>query len=351
MTGSTVVVGGPWFEDLYVGQRFDDNPSITVTEGMTTFLQALCGDRMRLPLDRHLSEQVTGRPGTLVHPTLAFHAAVGGTTYASQRVRGNLFYKNVDFLRPVFLGDSLSTVTEVVGLRQTKAKPGRPATGLVAMRIQVDNQDGERILDCFRCPVVPLRDPDGDTGHDDSFDSIPSEIDLDAVTARVQSWGWNLKLFAGRLGANCLRVADLVPGTTYAVEARDSVTCAPELSRLILNLAYTHLDPNAGVYPGRRLVYGGLTFSMAGAQTTRALGNLVTIVSWLGLDHTGPVFEGDVLRTDVTVEAIHPITGGALLVLRAVTYAEREAASTRREPGSPVQETPVLDWRFVALAV
>lgn len=351
MAPSTVPVGGPWFEDLYVGQRFDDNPSITVTEGMATFHQALCGDRMRLPLDRHLSEGVTGRPATLAHPTLAFHAAVGGTTAPSQRVRGNLFYRNVEFLRPVFVGDSLSTVTEIVGLRQNQPKPGRPATGMVAMHFQVHNQDGDRVFDCWRCPIIPLRDPDGDTGHADSFDAIPSELDLGAVTARVESWGWDLKRFASRLGQGSLRVADLRPGTTYAVEGRDSVTCAPELSRLILNLAYTHIDPNAGVYPGRRLVYGGYTISMAGAQTTRAFGNLVTHVAWRGGDHTGPVFEGDVLRTEVTVESVHPLTDAALVGLRAVVHAEREADSAAREPGSPMRETPVLDWRFIALAV
>jgi acyl dehydratase len=350
MAGSVVPVGGPWFEDLYVGQRFDDNPSITVTEGMATLHLALCGDRMRLPLDRHLSEQVTGRPG-VVHPTLAFHVAVGATTYPSQRVRGNLFYRNVEFLRPVYVGDSLSTVTEIVALRQTTPKPGRPATGIAAMRFQVDNQDGERVFDCWRAPVIPLRDADGDTGHADSFDSIPTGLDLAAAASRIESWGWDLKLFASRLGTGCLRVADLEPGTTYVIEGRDSVTCAPELSRLILNLAYTHIDPNAGVYPGRRLVYGGYTISMAGAQATRAFGNLVTHVAWRQGDHTGPVFEGDVLRTEVTVEGLHPVADGALVDLRAVVHAERAADSAGREAGSPLRETPVLDWRFVVLAV
>jgi len=107
-------------------------------------------------------------------------------------------------------------------------------------------------------------------------------------------------------------------------------------------VAGAHTDAGAAAH-GRRLVYGGHTISTAASQITRALPNLVTFVAWRSCDHTGPVFEGDVLRTEFEVEARHPLPdGGGLLDLRARVFAERA------EGGSDEQEQ-VLDWKTLAL--
>jgi acyl dehydratase len=329
MTTNRVRVGGPFFEDLERGQVFDDAPALTLTAGHAALHQALSGDRLRLPLDAVLSRAVTGRAEPFAHPTLVCHVAIGQSTGASQRVRGNLFYRGLQFLRPVHLGDTLRTRVEVVALRQNARKPGRPATGLVALRMQVSNQQQQVVLDFWRCPMIPLRDPHVETGHHDDFDHIPTEIALDALAA---PWDWRLEHFP--------KGGELEVGTVYDVEVRDTVTSAPELARATLNLAATHTDPAASAY-GRRLVYGGHTISIAGAQATRALPDLVTILAWRSCDHTGPVFEGDVLRTELEVEAVHPGAGFRLAELRAIVHATRADGSG--------EDDPVLDWRFIAL--
>ncbi|HLF41694.1 MAG TPA: MaoC family dehydratase [Acidimicrobiia bacterium] len=348
MTAKRVPVGGPWFEEFKLGQVFDDAPSVTLTAGLATLHQALCGDRLRLPLDAELSRAVTGASEPLAHPNLVCHVAIGQTTAASQRVRGNLFYRGLQLLRPVHLGDTLTTRTEVVGLKQNRPKPGRPATGMVALRMQTDNQRGERVLDFWRCPMIPLRDTDADTGHADSFDDIPSGIDLEQLAGGVPD-GWRLDVFAERAGRGGVHFADVEPGTVYDIEGRDTVTSAPELVRATLNLAATHTDPAVGAY-GRRLVYGGHTISFAGAHATRALPNLVTILAWHSCDHTGPVFEGDVLKTELSVEAVHPLGTGGMVDLRAVVHAERVGGEASGGGGPGTGEgVQVLDWRFVGL--
>lgn len=332
MAGKRVVVGGPYFEDLARGQIFADGPGVTLTPGHAALHQALSGDRLRLPLDHALAAAVTGRAEPVAHPTLVCHVAIGQSTAPSQRVRGNLFYRGLRLLRPVHLGDTLRTRTEVVALRQNRPKLGRPATGLAVLRVRVGNQRGEPVLDFWRCPMLPLRDLRADTGHADSFEDIP--VDVDPVAELP--WGWRLGEF---------RATVTEPGTVYDIEARDTVTGAPELARATLNLAATHTDPGASAY-GRRLVYGGHTISIAGAHAGRALPDLVTIVAWRSCEHTGPVFEGDVLRTELGVEAVHQRAGYQLLDLRAVVHACPAA-----DAGDPAASgEPVLDWRFVALA-
>ncbi len=332
MADNRVQVGGPYFEDLSHGQVFADAPGLTLGPGHAVLYQALSGDRLRLPLDHELSAVVTGCSEPLAHPTLVCHVAIGQSTSPSQRVRGNLFYRGLRLLRPVHLGDTLRTRTEVVALRQNRPRSGRPATGLAVLRVQVDNQHEEPVLDFWRCPMIPLRDPDVHTGHADSFDHIPAAADpTDDVP-----WDWQL---------DAMRPTVTEAGAVYDIEVRDTVTGAPELARATLNLAATHTDPGASAY-GRRLVYGGHTISIAGAHATRALPDLVTIVAWRSCEHTGPVFEGDVLRTELHVEAVHRCAGYQLIDLRAVVHG----CPTEDAGGLNAAEKPVLDWRFVALA-
>jgi 2-methylfumaryl-CoA hydratase len=176
----------------------------------------------------------------------------------------------------VFVGDTLATRTEVVGLKQNRPRSDGTASGLVALRIRTTNQREEPVLDFWRCPMIPLRDPDASTGHADRFEDIPTELDPGAVEGAVPS-GWRydaLRIVAGGTPTEALE-----PGSVFEIEGRDTVTAAPELARLTLNVARAHTDAGGSLH-GRRLVYGGHTISVAAAHATRALPGLATIVAW-----------------------------------------------------------------------
>jgi acyl dehydratase len=343
MTATRIEIDSPYFEDAHVGQVFDDAPAVTVTSGHAALQHALFGDRMRLPLDTTLTAAVTGKEAALAHPNLVCNIAIGQTTFPSQRVRGNLFYRGLVLHCPVFVGDTLRTITRVVAMKQNRPKPGRAATGMVVLEMHVENQRGQTVLHFWRCPMLPCRDPEADTGHVDSFDEIPTEIEWPVLETAVPS-GWRLDVYRDRTpGAH---FADIAEGATYVIKSRDTVTCAPELVRLTLNMATAHTDAASSAY-ARRLLYGGHTISMAAAQITRALPNLVTLVAWRSCDHTAPVFEGDVLRTEVCVDAKRPLeteTGGGLVDLHAVVHADRGDQAP-----DAATDVAVLDWRVVGL--
>jgi acyl dehydratase len=335
MTGlarSPLVVGGPWFEEFERGQVFDDAPGLTLTAGHAALHQAVVGDRLRLALDAALCREVTGHDGPLVHPNLVCDVAIGQSTGPSQRVHGNLFYRGLVLARPVFVGETLRTRTEIVGLKQNRRRPGAPATGLVVMRVRTTDKDGEPVLDFWRCPMIPLRDPDAETGHIDDFAEIPQELDQAKIGAACPT-GWRLdRLRAAVPGPYH---GELEPGRTFVVEAGETVTGAPELARLTLNVATAHTDATRSAH-GRRLVYGGHTISVAAAHATRAIPAIATIVAWSSCEHVAPVFEGDVLRTELCVQDLSP---GGVVELRAVVRSVRPGA----EP------MPVLDWCFLAV--
>ena len=325
-------VGGPYFEQLTVGQRFDGAPSVTLTDGQAAVHQAILGDRLRLPLDHGLAAAVAGA-APLAHPALVWNVAIGQSTLATHHVIANLFYRGLVLRRFPLLGDTLRTTTEVVGLRENRVRPGRPPTGLVAFRVDTVDQHDRPVLRFWRCAMLPIS-TGAAGGPLDDLDTIGSDADDATMGDAVSSW--NLAAFRERVPGSHFDMA--LAGRRFRLTTGDVVSSASELARLTLNIAAVHHDAPAG---GRRLVYGGHTIGLAFAQTCRALPNLVTVAGWHGCDHVGPVFEGDTLTSEVHVEQTAALaSGGGLVHLRVLTDA-RDAASN--------QTRPVLDWRFVGV--
>ncbi|MEX0941767.1 MAG: MaoC family dehydratase [Pseudomonadales bacterium] len=325
----------PWFEDLSVGDDFSDVPAVTVTDAHNVIHQAIFGDRLRLPIDHLLSKQVTGFEQALANPSMVCNIAIGQSTIPSQRVMGNLFYRGLVLQRPVFVGDTLTTTTRVVALKQNRHKAGRPASGMVVLKIHMANQKGETVLEFWRCPMIPCRDPRAHTSHDDDFSIIPAEITQEALDAAVPG-SWDISHLQSR-------PCNIEIGSMVKIEARDTVTLAPELVRLTLNMAMTHTDANRSVY-GKRLVYGGHTIAMAAAQISRVIPDLITILGWYHCDHVAPVFEGDILRSQVTPLSLHPVTSGSITVLQVETFGQR--GNEAPESGDDIK---VLDWCVAVL--
>ena len=323
------ISGGPYFDELEVGQVFDSAPSMTLTAGAAAVHQSILGDRLRLSLDAQLAYIVTGATAALAHPALVCDIAIGQSTLATQRVKANLFYRGLRFHRFPVIGDSLFTRTEVVGLKQNSAKPGRAPTGLAALRMTTVDHIGRLVLDFFRCAMLPLRDEAADTGHADDL----STIGADPVPTPDPTADWDADAYREKVPG-----AHFDPGLAGAVlhSTADVVTSAPELARLTLNVAATHHDWQIG---GQRLVYGGHTIGLALAQATRLLPNLVTVLGWQSCDHTGPVHENDTLHSELHIEGAAPLPDGrgGVLKLRSLVYAA----------GDPDRQ--VLDWRFTAL--
>jgi len=318
------VTAPPYFEDLRVGTRFEAAPALTLTEGHAALHQAIAGDRLLIALDRTLGEAVLGAGPPLAHPALVWDVAIGQSTVATGRVIANLFYRGLLLRRPVRLGDTLRTTTEVVARRESRSRP----TGLALLRIRTVDQEDRPVLDFTRCAMLPRREAaTGETG-----DEIGGAEDL-AHEALLRAAG-GLDLAAFRDHAPGPHFDALEDGWTDEIEGGDVVDSAPALARLTLNIAMAHLDAAAAQHR-RRLVYGGHTIGLAAAQAARALPGLVTILGWHAADHTAPVFEGDTLRSRLELELRESLPdGGGLVHLRSLV---------RNDDGE------VLDWRFVGV--
>lgn len=324
---------GPYFEDLSVGDVFDTAPPMTLTDGHAAVHQSVLGDRLRLPLDRHLSRQVTG--GHTVHPALVWDLAIGHSTLVTRRVIANLFYRGLVLRRSPVVGDTLATTTRVVALKQNRARPGRAPSGLAVLRVITRDQEGRPVLDFWRCAMVPLRDPEAVTGHADDVTAPGGDPAPEDAVLAVR--GWDLSALAGAHGSGPALLPEAGTGPS-PVPGGDVVSGATELARLTLNIAYAHHDVTAA--GGRRLVYGGHTVGLALSQASRAFPEIATVTGWRGCDHVGPVYEGDTLHSSVETERVVTVEGKRLAHLRSRVAARESADAPARD---------VLDWRFLAL--
>ncbi|MCW2548458.1 MAG: Acyl dehydratase-like protein [Mycobacterium sp.] len=328
MTADEIEVRGPYFEELIVGQVFDTAPALTLTSGLAATHQSIVGDRLRLPLSEPLARAVTGR-APIAHPALVWNVAIGQSTLVTQHVRANLFYRGLALRRLPVIGDTLHTVTTVVELKQNRVKPGRPATGLAVLHQATTDQEERPVLDFYRCAMIPLGDAKVDTRSLGDLTISAADLPRDVLLASIQGWE---------------PPPSLTPlpkvGRRLRVSSADVVSNAPELARLTLNIAAVHHD--AGAAGGRRLVFGGHTIALALAQATRAIPGLLTVLGWHACEHLAPVHEGDQLSSTIDVQGSEEWEGwGRILQLRSrVSCRDVESGD----------ETPVLDWRFVALA-
>jgi acyl dehydratase len=198
----------------------------------------------------------------------------------------------------------------------------------VALRVRTVDAGGMPVLDFWRAPLLPVHDASEDPEGDD-LARVGEPVDA----AGLIPAGWDLEpLRESRLGP---LFADLREGEDYVIEAAETVTAAPELARMSLNLAHAHTDAGASSH-GERLVYGGHVIGIAAAHVTRALPDLATILAWESCEHLGPAFEGDRLRTQMRV------TG-----LRAPGLVHLEVRTSATSRGEPDRD--VLQWRLVGL--
>lgn len=317
---------GPYYEDLSVGQVLPRQPSVVIDDGMAALYQSMVGERLPMVMDPAVCAAVTGRPGRLVSAALVMHLSVGHSTTLTRRVIANLFYRDLRFVRPVFIGQSLATTVTVTALADSRPRPGRPHRGKALVDI-VTTADSEPAVTYQRAPLLPQAG-DEQPGHDDDLGTTPP-LDLASYVELVPAH-WDF----APLGPGTA----WQPGTTVVDPARDLVDNALALVRLSNNLAMVHRDAQESPYP-RRLLYGGHVVGLAQASLSRALPGMATVVGWHGCDHTGPAFEGDQVSFRHTLLDVAPAGSGRAFAVQVEGFAHRGD-----EPDK------ILDWTVIAAA-
>jgi 2-methylfumaryl-CoA hydratase len=336
---------GNFFEDFSLGQVIQHATPRTVTEGDRAVYGSLYPTRFALPSSADFAKTV-GLPVHPVEELIAFHIAFGKTVPdISLNAVANLGYAECRFHRLTIPGDTLSTSSEVIGLKQNS----NGKSGVVYVRSTAVNQYGEVALDWARWVMVHKRDveaPAPETVVPELADAVAAEdlivpAELDFTRYDFAAAGEPHRLDDYEVGEKI----DHVDGVTLTDSEHQQAT------RLWLNTAKVHFNVEARP-DGNRLIYGGHVISMARALSFNGLANAQLIAAINAGAHASPAFAGDTVYawSEVLDKADTSAPGIGALRLRLVATKGRDESTTLRDPEGKYGEGVLLDldyWAYV----
>ena len=146
---------GLWLEEFEVGRKFAHGLRRTVTEMDNTLFSCLTHNPQPLHIDHEFAAKTEwGKPlvNSLFTLGLMIGVSVNDTTLGT--TISNLGMTEVKFPKPVFHGDTLNFVTEVLTRRESKS---RPDAGIVEFLHKAFNQKGELVAECKRQAMMHKR--------------------------------------------------------------------------------------------------------------------------------------------------------------------------------------------------
>ena len=340
---------GNFFEDFQVGQIIRHATPRTVTAGDQSLYTALYGSRFAVQSSDAFAKSV-GYAQAPVDDLLTFHIVFGKTVPdVSLNAVANLGYADCRFLKPVFPGDTLSTVSEVIGLKENS----NGKTGTVYVRSTGSNQHGEAVLDYVRWVMVRKRDEMA-AAPQAHVPSLPKRVEPSALGSACppingQAWDNVLAGSPHRFGGYAVgEKIDHVDGMTVEEAEHQLAT------RLYQNTAKVHFNQfseNKGRF-GRRLIYGGHVISLARALSFNGLGNAFHIAAINGGRHVAPLFAGGtVFAWSEILETADVPDHSNVGALRVLTRATRDLPCTDHPVADGSPDTPgvILELDYWAL--
>lgn len=281
---------GNFFEDFNVGQVIKHATPRTVTAGDQALYTALYGSRFAVQSSNAFAREL-GYADAPIDDLLTFHVIFGKTVAdISLNAVANLGYAGGRFLSPVFPGDTLTTVSEVIG----KKENSNGKTGVVYVRSTGYSDDGTEVLDYVRWVMVNKRDPHS-PAPDPQVPDLPGSIDPQALGNAVpllDTAHWD-----NDLSGSPFRFEDYETGDK--IDHVDGMTVEDAehqmATRLFQNTAKVHFNQHTESNSrfGQRLIYGGHVISLARALSFNGLANAFHIAGINGGRHVAPLFAGD----------------------------------------------------------
>ena len=335
---------GNYFEDFRLGQVIRHATPRTATLGDVAIYNSLYGPRFAVQSSDQFATAL-GYPRSPLDDMLAFHIVFGKTVPdISLNAIANLGYADCRFVRPVYPGDTITSTSEVIGLKENSNRE----TGTVYVRSTGRNQEGETVIEYARWVMVRKRDkasPAPEALVPRLADRVdPAHLGSAVPPLNIAAYDFALAGAPHRWGDYQVgERIDHVAGMTLEEAEHQMAT------RLYQNTAKVHFNQHTeskGRF-GKRIVYGGVVISLARALSFNGLNNAFHIAAINGGRHVAPCFAGDTVYSWSEVLEKAEIPGrsdiGALRTrLVGVKNMSCEAHPLKRD-GGDYAEGVVLD--------
>jgi 2-methylfumaryl-CoA hydratase len=340
---------GNFFEDFRMGQEIRHATPRTVTDGDVALYTGLFGTRFAFNSSTEFARAV-GMPRAPLDDFLAFHFVFGKTVPdISLNAIANLGYAQGRFLTPVYPGDTLSTTSTVIGLRQNK--DGK--SGVVYVRSIGVNQLRETVLEYCRWVMVRKNDERAPAPEP----VVPNLAEaVDAAELAVPA-NLNVREYDTTLAGSAHLWDDYAEGEK--IDHIDGMTIEEAehmiATRLYQNTAKVHFDEMMQQQSrfGRRLIYGGHIISLARALSFNGLANAFKVLAINGGRHVAPTFAGHTVYAWSEVLAKLELPGrrdlGALRLRTVATKDKPCADLPHKAADGNYDPAVVLDFDYTVL--
>ncbi|MEO1207327.1 MAG: MaoC family dehydratase [Pseudomonadota bacterium] len=281
---------GNYFEDFKVGAVIKHATPRTITEGEVALYTALYGTRFAVQSSAAFAKSI-GYPSAPLDDLLVFHIVFGKTVPdVSLNAVANLGYAECLFHAPLYVGITLRTESEVIGVKQNS----NGKTGTVYVRSKGYDETGNVVLEFVRWVMVRKKDP-ASPAPEPVVPELSKVVNTDQIghaLPSLDSKGYDLDLAGAPDLWDDYEVGekiDHVDGMTVEEAEHQLAT------RLFQNTAKVHFNQHTegqGRF-GRRLIYGGMVISLARALSFNGLANAFHLAAINAGSHVAPLFAGD----------------------------------------------------------
>lgn len=340
---------GNYFENFRIGQVITHATPRTVTTGDVALYNGLFGPRFAVQSSDVFAKAI-GYARAPVDDLLVFHIIFGKTVPdVSLNAVANLGYAGCYFRKPVYPGDTLTALSEVIGLKENSSRK----TGIVYVRTTGYKQDGAPILEYVRWVMVRKADAAA-PAPGDHVPRLPTVLDpkvLGEACPPLEIAAYDFARAGSRDRFGDYRVGERIDhfdGIT--VEEAEHMMA----TRLYQNTARIHFNQyveGKGRF-GRRLIYGGHVISLARTLSFNGLANAFHVAAINGGRHVAPLFAGGTVFAWSQVLDKSELPGRAdvgALRLRTVATRDRPCADFPLKAGAEDDPAVILDLDYWAL--
>jgi 2-methylfumaryl-CoA hydratase len=300
---------GRYLDELASGQVFEHPRGFTFTttnllDFARTFMQA-----NPLYLNRQYAREL-GFPDLPASPQMVFNVVLSlGVQNDSEKAIANLGYYNVEFLRPVYHGDTLRAFTKVLDRKDR----GADKPGIATIRTVGVNQDDRVVLQYERKIMVGFRGERLPTTPAPEFNGVFPGEDSPRLELPIPDTPAPNTLSGPNTFLEDFCAGDIVVHANGRTITEEHMA----LTYLVGNSHPLHFDreysrSQSGKMSGEPIVYGGLVFAWLEGLASRDVSERAV---WeLGFTegyHTQPAFAGDTVGALTRILAVEDAPGTA----------------------------------------
>ncbi|QKJ24037.1 MaoC family dehydratase [Poseidonibacter lekithochrous] len=320
---------GNFFEDFSIGQKIVHPLPRTISEGDVSLYIAFTGSRFAL----HSSDVVANEMGFEKRPiddTLMFHLTFGKSVQdISLNAIANLGYAEIAFPNSVYIGDTVSMTSSVIGLKENS----NGKSGVVYVHSIGVNQDGAEVLNFKRWVMVHKKDK----GTLSGIKEIPTFAEATPILDEINLP--EIKCVDTDASGGKFFFEDYEKGERLnhpegiTVDNSDHTLA----TKLYQNNAKVHFNDHMmkSSPMGERLMYGGIVISMARAISFNGLQNASFMYAINSGAHANPTYAGDTIYayTEVLETIDHKREDIGLLRLRTIAVKNQKSSEIENPKG------------------